>query len=390
MELLTDETFVTLDFAPPSCQIRLEAACEASEAYDCFVVEICGSIPGCTTPESAYVEIRIEDVTEGVGQIKPVLTKGQDSTTSHLSSFSCQTGLGTLPPQGMHLEEWTALMRIRADWLVLARSGRRSLLFHVHILTGPTKQKLISTKSITDYQNPGSGYIELREHQRTLRLGATALAFAAADVDRKHTKAQFDMIRQWAAHGLNLELVSLGARCRFWLALKSMAHTVGANCSGLQALCQHIVRTTPSAQRYDIMNLCLQVMSVRNSISKKEMAFIGLLTAWLQLDSEHIRVMIEKTLPIGLFEELDSSSLLGITSDMSQEQIRKHLNREYAKWNARVTHSDPGVQTQAEQMLDLIARTRSQCFAEITGESESPNTEGTPRLISSSWGKTPI
>ena len=59
MELLTDETFVTLDFAPPSCQIRLEAACEASATYDCFVVEICGSIPGCATPQKACVEISI-------------------------------------------------------------------------------------------------------------------------------------------------------------------------------------------------------------------------------------------------------------------------------------------------------------------------------------------
>jgi len=362
MELLTDETFVTLDFAPPSCQIRLEAACKPSATYDCFVVEICGSVPGCTTAQPACVEICIEDVTEGVAQIKPVLSKGQEDAGTDLSSFSCQTELGTLPPQGIHLEEWTALMRIRADWLVFARSGRRSLLFHVNILHGPNKQKLISTKSITDYQNPDSGYIELREHLRTLRLGATALAFAAADVDRKHTKAQFDMIRQWAAHGLNLERVSFGARWRFWLALKSMAHTAGKNYFGLQALCQHIVRTTPCAQRYDIMGLCLQVMALRNSISKKEMAFIGLLTAWFQLDSEHVRAMVEKTLPVGLFEELDSSSFLGISSDMSQEQIRKHLNREYAKWNARVTHTDPGVQTQAEQMLDLIARTRSQCL----------------------------
>jgi len=366
MELLTDETFVTLDFAPPSCQIRLEAACKENAAYDCFVVEICGSIPGCDTPQPACVEIRIEDVTEGVACIKPVLTKGQDSAMADLSTFRCQTELGTLPPQGMHLEAWTALTRIRADWLVLARSGRRSLLFHVHILTGPNKQKLVSTKSITDYQNPGSGYIELREHLRTLRLGATALAFAAADAGRKHTKAQFDMIRQWAANGLDLELVSFGARCRLWFALKSMAQTVGEDRSGLQALCQHIVRTTPCAQRYDIMNLCLRVMGARKSVNQQELTFIRQLTAWFQLDPEHVRIMIEKTLPIGLFEELDAPTLLGITSDMPQEQVRTHLNQEYAKWNARVTHTDADIQNQAEQMLDLIAHLRSQYIGEIS------------------------
>ncbi len=173
-------------------------------------------------------------------------------------------------------------------------------------------------------------------------------------------RRELHMIRQCAANGLNLEQVSFGARCRLWLALKSMAQTVGEDRSGLQALCQHIVRTTPCAQRYDIMNLCLRVMGARNSVNQQELTFIRQLTAWFQLDPEHIRAMIEKVLPIGLFEELDAPTFLGITSDMPQEQVRKHLNREYAKWNARVTHTDADIQNQAEQMLDLIAHTRSQ------------------------------
>jgi len=36
------------------------------------------------------------------------------------------------------------------------------------------------------------------------------------------------------------------------------------------------------------------------------------------------------------------------------------LNKEYAKWNARVTNTDPQVRTQADQMLGLIAEARSQ------------------------------
>ena len=369
MELLTDETFVVLDCAPPSCQIRLEAACKTGTAYDCFVVEIRGSIPGSATPQLAGAEICIEDVTEGAAHVLPVLAQGQDPTGLNTRSFSCQTELGSLPPQGMHLEEWTVVARVHADWLALARSGRRSLLFHVHILAGPDKQTLTSTKSIIDYQNPNSGYIEIREHLRALRLGATALAFAAAEIDRPHTKTQFDIISQWVAHGLSLDRVSFWSRCKYWLALKAMAQAVAGHNPGLQALCQHIVRTTPCAQRYDILTLCIQVMAARNSVSQRELTFIRQLGVWFQLDPERVRAMVEKVLPVAQCEELDVPSFLGITADMSTEQICTHLNREYAKWNARVTHPDPGIQIQAEQMLDLIARTRSQC----TGErSEDP------------------
>ena len=56
----------------------------------------------------------------------------------------------------------------------------------------------------------------------------------------------------------------------------------------------------------------------------------------------------------------DPSQLLGITEDMAGETFRKRLNEEYRKWNARVTHPDPQVRSQADQILTLIAEIRSQ------------------------------
>jgi hypothetical protein len=44
---------------------------------------------------------------------------------------------------------------------------------------------------------------------------------------------------------------------------------------------------------------------------------------------------------------------------MSREKVRQHLNKEYSKWNSRVTNSDPDIQNQADQMLSLIAEARS-------------------------------
>jgi len=50
---------------------------------------------------------------------------------------------------------------------------------------------------------------------------------------------------------------------------------------------------------------------------------------------------------------------LGLHSDMTAEQTRRQLNKEYGKWNARVTNSDSDVQTRACSMLKLIAAARS-------------------------------
>ena len=81
---------------------------------------------------------------------------------------------------------------------------------------------------------------------------------------------------------------------------------------------------------------------------------------WLDIDADRFRLMMEKILPIDMHEIKDLDTIFGITSDMNNEKARKHLNKEYSKWNSRVTNSDPHIQTQADQMLRLIAEARCQ------------------------------
>ena len=70
--------------------------------------------------------------------------------------------------------------------------------------------------------------------------------------------------------------------------------------------------------------------------------------------------MMEKIIPLDMLDSKDYEAVLGVTSDMTGETARTHLNREYAKWNSRVTNSDPKIQCQADQMLKLIAEARTQ------------------------------
>ena len=69
--------------------------------------------------------------------------------------------------------------------------------------------------------------------------------------------------------------------------------------------------------------------------------------------------MAERILPAEMHEVEDAEIVLGITSDMSSETARQCINNEYRKWNARVTNPDPAIQSQANYMLQFIARARS-------------------------------
>ena len=84
------------------------------------------------------------------------------------------------------------------------------------------------------------------------------------------------------------------------------------------------------------------------------------MASWLEVDTNRFHTMMEKILPVGMHEVEDVEVILGVTSDMSKDETRQHLNKEYRKWNARVTNFDSEIQTQADHMLNLIAEARSE------------------------------
>jgi hypothetical protein len=102
------------------------------------------------------------------------------------------------------------------------------------------------------------------------------------------------------------------------------------------------------------------VAQANGSVTSEELNLLKDFANWLEIDADKFREMVQKVLPVNMHEEKDVETILGVTSDMNKEKARRHLNKEYSKWSARVTNSDPEIQSQADQMLKLIAEARSQ------------------------------
>ena len=79
----------------------------------------------------------------------------------------------------------------------------------------------------------------------------------------------------------------------------------------------------------------------------------------LDIDQSKFRAMINKSLPVQFHEDQSPEAVLGITSDMTPEQINTRLKEEFRKWNARTSNSDPAIRKQAQDMLDLIGELRA-------------------------------
>jgi len=365
---LFQESSPPIDMEVLNCRVQWTKLEEENSVYDAFSLEICGSIHAPNDMCETTLQISILDVTEGSPDARVVqsrLTQWSSPDGPDPSAFCYRARLGKLPHQVTTLSEWTAIAQIRFDWLLFPRKGKRQLQFNTSIMSADSNQQLAYAQCEFACENPAFGYMNLQENIERTNILAVALAFAVSAADNKLYDCEVELIKNWARDNILENSASDKDELKLDKALeKTIAFFRGGNKLDTYNICDEIVGIAPVAQRYDILELCLYVAQSKGSVSAEELTFLKNMADWLELDSKRFRIMMEKVLPVDMHEVRDVEAILGITSDMSKERVRKHLNKEYGKWNSRVTNADPDIQTQADQMLKLIAEAKSQYTAD--------------------------
>jgi hypothetical protein len=225
---------------------------------------------------------------------------------------------------------------------------------------------LACAKCSFNYGNQDLGYIDLHENVKRTKNLAVTLAFAVSAADRKLYDCEVEIIKSWARNNLDYAHSSDKDRRKLEKALdKTVAFFSNGNQLDAYKICKEIVEIVPLSERYDILDLCLHVVQANGVAAAEEMVLMKHFAEWLEVDMDRFRDMVEKILPVDMHEATDQEVILGLSADMSKEKTRQQLNREYNKWNSRVTNPDPAIQHQADQMLRLIAeaRARSECVS---------------------------
>ncbi len=347
-----------------NCRVQLKKLKEDNRLCDALGVEICGSIHTATEGCQAALKVSILDVTDGLPlavqmQIKPTASV----TGPTMTPFCHKAELGKLPHQVMILSDWTGVGQFSIEKLLFPRKGSRTLQIETSIISSRSGQELAHARCAFVYDNPAFGYMDLQENAERTKVLAVALAFAVGAADGNLYDCEIELIKNWARDNIldNPQQVSDEDAYKLDKALgKTIAFFRAGNHLDACGICKEIVGIAPVAQRYDILELCLYVVRSSGSVTGEELALLKNLAGWLEVNPERFRTMMEKVLPIDMHQVKDMETVLGITSEMDKEEVRRHLNKEYSKWNARVTNSDPGIQTQADQMLKLIAEARGQ------------------------------
>jgi len=345
--------------------LRRKASCGLSEDdgsdSNAFNVEICGSIHAPQDVSSANLSISIVDITEPRAQGNPVQTRVKQWQMPGSSVFRYNAKLGKLSHQVTTISDWTSIALLHLDWLSLPHKGKRELMFITSIFPAEGGEQLACARCYSVYHNRDFGYLDLQENVQRTKTLAVALAFTVSAADNKLYDCEVEVIKNWAREHIGLSEASDKERRKLEKALdETIAFFRDGNQLNSYDICREIVKIAPLAARYDILNLCLYVAQANGSVTKEELTVLKDLANWLEIDTDKFREMVEKVLPVDMHEVLDVETVLGVTSDMNKQKARRHLNKEYSKWSARVTNSDPEIQTQADQMLKLIAEARSQ------------------------------
>ncbi|MBN2313529.1 MAG: tellurite resistance TerB family protein [Sedimentisphaerales bacterium] len=335
---------------------------ENDENYEVFNVDICGTIRaeknGCQT----FITLSLQDVTDESSTPVQTLTDG-----SNMAAFCRRVELGRLPQEVTVLSDWRTVAQIRIDSLVFARKGKRSVQLEASIFSVGSNKELSRTRCVFDYDNQAPGYQDMQENAERTKVLAVALAFAVSAADSELCESEIELIENWARDNIlesSDRATEKDARKLEKVFSRTVAFFREGNKLDTCRICKEIIEIAPVAQRYDILDLCLYVARADGFVAAEESALLKDLANWLEVDAEKFRLMMEKVLPLHMYEVKDVEAILGLTSDMSNDKARRHLNREYSRWNARVTNADPDIQSQADQMLKLITEARGQFTAD--------------------------
>jgi uncharacterized tellurite resistance protein B-like protein len=346
-----------IDLTALNCRVRTSREIYGDAWRSVLLVDICGTI---NAPDD-ICEVRLEIALSDAAESQPAMIRSRQGIAQAGCPFIYQTEMGKLYHHATTLEEWTTVAKICPDSFVLPRQGQRNLQCELSVLSKATGERLATATCIAAYENTETGYLDIEDRIQRAKTLAVGLAFSVGAADNNLLDSEVDVIYAWVKTNFDSTHASASVRLQLQHALgKTVAFFRHGGRLNVERICQEIVEIAPMIGRLDTLDLCLRVAAARGQVSEAQMALLKKLTDSLGVERTRLRAMTEKILPVNMHEVQDSEIVLGVTTDMSKDEARQQLNHEYAKWSSRVISSDPAIQKQADQMLQLIADARTQ------------------------------
>jgi uncharacterized tellurite resistance protein B-like protein len=303
---------------------------------------------------------------------KPVISTVDGFREPDSTVFQHIVDVGQYLGPGSVITEWVRVGAVIPSILVPPRRGRRRLTLCVHLVDAndpppirlghcPGHPGLLHLATIiTQLTFEELGYEEEAAARDDARVLAIQTAFAVAVADGHLARAERTVIESWVARVVTAYSDDAAARMKQRLSVAFEEAYVRAR-GGTLALGELTARLraiAPMAQKYEAIELCLDVMGADGVAEGAELGLIRRIGEAIGIDYADIARMQDVRLPDLTLAGGTAEAALGIDPSWPPDKTRAHLRRQFATWNNRLSSLSAGDERDnAQKMLDAIAET---------------------------------
>lgn len=360
---------------PQPLNIRLTDSYLDKEMKEGFfkIIEAKGVLPLANESEICFVT-SIFDVTDDTE--KPVICSLDNFQEPDNVVYQDVREVGRHGP-GVAITEYINIGAVIPDIMTPPHSGSRKLAIIVRLMDKRAVNKI--KYGFTDSSSLGvfdvkrlnmtwefdeKGYEEAAEHREMAGALSLKLGVLVAMADGGLDETEGSKLKEWIIKNIapfdeprKSELKSL-----FNEALKSGFEEAKGGALMLTSIVGQLNEVADKNAKYEAVELCFDVMAADGVADQSEIEVIRDIAKKLGLDMDKINAMRDQRIvSLDASATTDSSveSMLGIDPAWDNGQAKKHLRKEFSKWNNRLNTLSPGAERDnAQRMLDSIAELR--------------------------------
>ena len=262
-----------------------------------------------------------------------------------------------------HLQSaYSGIRKLKLSLFILKSAGRDEYLSNLPSIKGEFTEDWSETSFSLELTRPG--YTEANKAQIKIQTAAIKLAVSIAYADGSFDNEEGLTIKKWIESILSRKLESQKSDLKklFNNALENAYKELKSGVFNVDLVCDDIRNIGIKNDKYELLELCLDVMASDGEADKNELKQIYKIANLIGIDYDEIIKMKDKRI-ILLNPDSYSTDILeekiGILPGWSNEEINQHIIRQYAKWNGRINTLQEGKQKDnAQAMLDLLAEAR--------------------------------
>lgn len=347
---------------------------QAGSKHKVIELEVKGLFPTSQDRNATFVTSVI-DKTDGNGCWKSVVSVVSQFQEDDTTSYQNVTDIGEIK-ENFGFPRWVRIGVVIRDVLQPARSGHRQLVAVTRLVdtddppdinngfNGGNGQVIWIGHYDFDLDFDQPGYLDEIEGKRSVATATVKLAVVISMADGELHDREGEVIRSWIQKKLsNIDEAMISSwKHDLNTAFKDAFLQSKSGSLSYSELVNILNSDGSTANKIECVDLLFSIVAADGSASASEVSLAKKIAAALDIDTEEIQRIADRSL-VGIRAEVSSQSdleeLLGIDSTWSTEVTKKHLRDEFQRWNNRLTAlSDPSDRESAQRMLDLIAEAR--------------------------------